>query len=796
MNATIRVVVGLVVLLSAPFADAQESVFDDREQNLVGGLRDRSLFELAELHCLKVLDRQNLTPTDFASLAVERIRVRTSQARVADDRELHWQQVDQIADEFFESHAKNPQTVLVGFQQALAHLSFANLLQQEVEAKIANPGDREKGLQQLFQARTLLGQTKQQTLATIRNQANQNLSPDMLTSEQLRTLVTSLEYQLAIVNLTSARLTDASTEAEQLNRLDSLGRVPAQLAAVRGAVANSRALWWKAWIKEATCRRMLGEFQAADDVLKRLRSEKRPTAVDAMFLQEEMALAIAIDDRARMKSLAERALKKRHDAETEVALVQLLVAAGQIEKASALAKKISTSHGLWWARRADIALLSGAGKSTVSNKAVGSAELRMLLEAAEKAEQNGDLEAAARGYLSVAASQFSDGNRAGGLGTTVRAAMAMEKQGKHDEAAAVLLKASKSYASESLSPSIHLRGCWNLSKANSEQFEKEATSHIRQWADSETANQARNWLAAKQVAGKNFDAAFETLVATQPSSPLFSSAVALARYAGRKQLQSREMKGLAIRPDARKLLQRWGDVFQRCDESKQPMVAVAMAELGIFWQAEDAKVSARRMLGVAESPIAESDVEFQILLALLSEAEAKQRIEKANSLPFNVTLVRQLLLRLERLEDSRLLGEVKLAIAENAIPAVEDPKVRYQFRIAKASALTMLGRKPEALKIYQELGEANPKNLKAMVGWARASSGEQALRIWRSIASRTASHSPSWFEAKYNVARLLHESGKSDEAAKMLKYIKAVPPGWEKSDIGDDFERLLRDASR
>jgi len=271
---------------------AQESVFDQREQQLVGGLRDRALYDLAESHCLKVRARENLTPTDFATIATERIRVRTSQARTAKDRPAQWQMVDTIADEFTAAHSKNPRSVLVGLQQSLAHISFATLLQQEVEARIAKPNGREQGLKQLISARTILDRTKQETIDTLKDQANQNLSPDMLTGEQLRTLVTSLEYQMAIVNLTSAQLTDASSESEKLNRLDSLGRVPDQLKAVRGAVSNSKPLWWKTWIAEASCRRMLGELPVAQRILKTLKNDKRPKSTDKMLLYVSQSLGL------------------------------------------------------------------------------------------------------------------------------------------------------------------------------------------------------------------------------------------------------------------------------------------------------------------------------------------------------------------------------------------------------------------------------------------------------------------------------------------------------------------------
>jgi hypothetical protein len=67
-----------------------------------------------------------------------------------------------------------------------------------------------------------------------------------------------------------------------------------------------------------------------------------------------------------------------------------------------------------------------------------------------------------------------------------------------------------------------------------------------------------------------------------------------------------------------------------------------------------------------------------------------------------------------------------------------------------------------------------------------------ALDKWRRVAARLRSYSPYWYEAKYEVARLLIESGDSAAATKLLKYIQAIPPGWDKSPFKSKFEQLLR----
>ncbi len=790
--------VALVLFLSFVPQPLLGQVFDSREQNLVSGLRERSLYALAERQCQEVLGRKGLTPSDFASIAVERIRIQTSQARTAQKRDLHWTAVDEIAGEFEAKHSGNPKAVLVGLQQALAHITFANQLQQEVEAMIGDlEAKRKQGLEQLAASRRVLDRTRQLTMDTIKLQANQNLNSDMLSSEQLRVLKTNLEYQQAVVNLTSAQLADPTTKEGKLDRLDSLGRVPEQLGSVRNAVAKSKPLWWKTWIREATCRRMLGDLTPAQRILGSLDQRGRPKSVDSMLMRERIELAIAMNDPAEMQRIARNASQGRFDPETEIALIRLLVGLGKVESASRLGRMIAATHGAWWARRADLALLSKSGKTANASPAVDEAGARMLFEAAEKAERSGDLNAAAQGFQSVATTQFSTGDAAGGLATSVRAAMALEKQGKHKEAAGILLTPSKAHPKEKLAASIHLRGCWNLSKANDPQFVPESKWHIKKWPDSESANQSRFWVASKQIAKKEFKDAFETLLSSQSTSNQFSANVNLARYASRKLLSDAEDRKRTTRPIAQRLMQDWMRVYARCADEAKPLVVVAMTELAIGWQVEDTTDSLHMMTAVEVLPITKSNLEFQYLLAILEgPPKGKQRIEKTTTLPVDSRVVMQTFRLLSRINPDKQVFEIQLAIAENLLGRSSDEKLKKMLTFSKAKALAGIGKKQEATSILKKLAQADSGNQKVLVALAEISDGAEALKLWRSIAARSSAQSQVWFEAKYNVAKLLHDSGKSAEAEKMLKYIKAVPPGWEKSELKSEFEKLLRACSR
>ena len=67
----------------------------------------------------------------------------------------------------------------------------------------------------------------------------------------------------------------------------------------------------------------------------------------------------------------------------------------------------------------------------------------------------------------------------------------------------------------------------------------------------------------------------------------------------------------------------------------------------------------------------------------------------------------------------------------------------------------------------------------------------RALGQWRRLAASTPPHSPAWYQAKLNVARLLVADGQSGDARTMLRYLKAVPPGWSQSPLAPEFEALL-----
>ena len=102
--------------------------------------------------------------------------------------------------------------------------------------------------------------------------------------------------------------------------------------------------------------------------------------------------------------------------------------------------------------------------------------------------------------------------------------------------------------------------------------------------------------------------------------------------------------------------------------------------------------------------------------------------------------------------------------------------------------------------MLQGLVEANPRRLDLRIQLATAYSGtegqsEAALRNWRIVAQGVKPRTENYFEAKYNIAKLMAASGDREEAKQLLEYLK-IPPGWSDSKRKNDLENLLNELSR
>lgn len=813
-------------------------VFESREESLVSGLRARGLYEIAQQQCQQLLSRAEVSKTDVAAITVERLRIQTAKSltTASSVRKQQTTRIDEIASDFSAAQRGNPRQVLVTVQHGLSHLAVAKLLRQELAAQYGDDSAQQTGIDHLTKARTILKRAFDETVRLQSSQRNRATPKDGLTESQLQTLVTNVQYQLAVTNLVSARFYDlpaakkggSNDRLATLNRIDSLNMVAKQLASVRLSVSETKTLWWQTWIDEIACQRMLGNVAQADQILKRMRSSQRPQSTNAALIVEEIELAVSLDDGKRMQVLADRAAKlSPKSAELDVALIQLLVTLGRIEQAASLTRVVEAKHGSYWARRAELALLSGDSKSDSpqANSTVSAAESSQLLRFAEQAEKNGNLENAIKGYLSVAASQLGRGDEADGLATIVRAGKLFEQQKEHVQAANLFLDRSLKASEQPIAASIHLRGCWNLTQVAAAEldqlpggaasFQQRLQEHVRTWPQAQSSNQARYWLGADLVKQTQYESATEALRQVDPASVHFTPAVALIRFANRQQLMQLENDSKPVESTARRMLQQYEQMLDSAPSAQRPQLVSAMASLAFAWNAEPTEDSIRRIRGaIADRAASETPAEL-LLFSSLAEAVAtdasdenfQTSLDRSFAKPISDINAAELLRTVDRMlpnfsgQQSSRLNQIKLETANKALLQTKSAALRKSYSIARAQSLAAMGRTSEAIKDFQKLLTQDENNLTAKAALARLlsvdpSQREIALSQWRSIASRTKPQSEIWFEAKLNVAKILVAENRKDDAQKMLRYLQAVPPGWDQSTFKTAFDELLRECSK
>ena len=154
---------------------------------------------------------------------------------------------------------------------------------------------------------------------------------------------------------------------------------------------------------------------------------------------------------------------------------------------------------------------------------------------------------------------------------------------------------------------------------------------------------------------------------------------------------------------------------------------------------------------------------------------------------------------MQRLPPSKNLARFELELADKGLLNEKFSSTEQHAAIlerTKAAALAATGQTKSATELFEELITRWPADISIRRSMAQSLGGrngdpEKALKQWRWIASRSRTRSESWFEAKYESARILVSLGKKQDAQKLLRFIQAVPPGWQKSKYRVRFDKLL-----
>ena len=809
-------------MLISSFANAADR-FNNRERSFVAGLRSRQLFSIAESYCIDSLRRPDITVTDQAALTVELMQSRASKALVANpsQRAVAWESVWQTQRDFETNFPRHPKILLVRIQTALSRLAYAASIQQELSAEMTPPPEvdsaRETMIDQLRQSRRWFERIEREIQQLIPQKRSKSPSDDEFSVDQLTAMQNNVRLQVAKCNLQTAYGYDAN---DTTNRASIITDVLQVLTEVQNSASPEQRIWWLAKITQIECQRLIGRNSDALRILNGLPDEEQPLDLASQILEQRLLLAVARTDTAWAKKHLQQSSKTRlsnQSPQMDIAQMRAAVMLSRnadadsnrqrwLDRAAEIVRTIETNHGAYWSRRAGLALIDATGSSAQAAAVSPSAGQReILLQTAKRATRNGNDEDALKAWSRAIQLTPSGVDR---QSLQINASKILERLKRHRAASAMLLDGSIEAPQTEIAAAMHLRGCWNVAQLNTnDELIASLNQHLEKWPNDSTATQAAIWLAAEFNQRRNYDSAVTTL--TESQRPVSNDVIAQLRnifYSSQKHFSgdSDRVKNLATKIVP--YLQQQLDVVSEANTAES--LVLASAEIGLLSGslnpaevADIIKQYALRFPIDHQSPIQVYNSVLKVLIdndltlatriletLMPSESDCRKLLSIVNE-----QLVSNLQSDSER---TRSANNFLLAVVDEALRRPLSIQQTTAWNFQKAKLLRQTEQYKRSLALLTPLAQQFRNDAEIQLEYARALTQSEdrwddALKAWRTLAKQLKPKTENWYEAKFNVAQSLVQSGQDEDAEKLLRYVQAVH-GWEGSQWAKPIESLLR----
>ena len=820
MNRVFCWIAGIMLMAQSAIAQQYEepqSVADAVQ--VIEGLTQRRLFDLVTPFAEEQLSSEAMDRIGSSSIVLALVRSKVTQGThsLGEQRALAFEQAERVAADFAARDPNHPRQPLVDVQVALAHLQYGSLVQQELAAEIAGPEQRTLALNEFRQAASQFREINKQIDRLLPIARTRTLQAGELSPEQLGNLKNNVQYRTAEVNLARAQLYELS---DRLNRIDALNQVLSQLEQV---VSNSNPdipLWWDAQVSRASAFRLVGQQAAALELLRKLPANVPNPEVATKLLTEKIYASIQSNNEAAWDGLltAVRVIKYPTP-RLQLAELQLLMAkstkAAASDKAdwqkwaTDLVAEIENRHGPYWGRRAEIVLVGSV--ETSSNTSSSTGELQFLLRQGDTALRRKNYDAASKAFLQAVKLSTNAGQNEQAIATTARLSECYELASQHEKAAECLLSMGEKLPKFDSAAKLHLRGCGNLLKLNSELPPEETDrvienlqTHIANWPEQESANQARLWLGNVYQKRGDWRLATQSYSEIELGSPLLTKAALLIGPTAQQWI--RPLSGRESQSAAREFVGWMRNRIESTEsnststvESKARLL-IPLLDIGLQHNVLAPSQAVELVESVLDRKLKPAELReslmVQRLVALFQQADKSLRpdenfvqVESAiNELPSNARLLASCLDKIKRAIPADRVGSFAKPILKICNKAKQDPELsdREFWEIESAIAGASAGEPAAGTGTLEKLARQHPKSSRIQLAYARALSsqakpGEAALQQWRRIASRVKKDGEHWLEAKYNVIQLLVQNEQRDEAEKLESYLSITSTAWRKS---------------
>ena len=819
-------VLASLIMLTFHQAEAQE-VFRARQQvnvRMIEGLSQRRLFDLATGHAERVLANQSTSGRERIDVIVALIDTLSQKAFQGRDLQ-YWTDAKKVATDWIQQ-SQSPRKILILVQAAMVDQLLVEKRVREIETDSAKPGAREQALTLITGLDNEFDSLQQEVRRLLNRRPGPREQAEWFSANELLTLRYNLEYQQARALLHRAALYGKD---QQLNRDDVLTRVEKQLTSVLQSVGPDQRLWWMSQADRIAIARDTGDFRKAEVIFKGLPKNGIAPGNQNLIKAEWIRTLTARSELDHAVFIAGKDSIATESPRLDLARVELFVAmAGQDgdrtwqQRSLDLTRSIEESHGGYWGRLANLAVVGAASMNPESGSNIDLL-IRVADEAQRKKQWNEAIKALDAAFAKAAETQKPD--IAWKLG--FRAASIEQTQGQHSVACDRFERLAIRFSDLPQAPTGLLMASWNLTRIMKNdadlrtRYEAMLVRLIETWPLSSSANQARIWLASIKQSQQNWPAAIGLLLDVSTASQLFGKTVVDLRKITRQFMAqssvSRESKSnirsaLAVRlsplveVDAQSMPENW--------KSTRVQIVLCLAELK-FLYGTDIPIELLTLLDYfPQDPTLDSDVRA-LARALIRTGQIKNGVADAHfSLgPDSKQIEDQLDIFYSAFVSDRLESDgnplagslLKLGRAyESEIDGLPPAKKKAWY-LAIMDALVNTNQIDDAVRMATDLANTRyPRDLAVQIRVAQllTTSAKQdtavasdALRQWRKIAKASRKNTGTWYKAKYHVARLLSDQGNDEQALKLLRFIRAVPPGWENAENANLFDELFKSLS-
>ena len=790
------------------------------------GLRQRRLFDLADLYAEQQLTNGVIEQNEKSAIYLEKIQTQVAAAIVAtgQEREAAWDAAHQVQKTFDKRLPGHPQRLLITVQDALVYFSQGNLIRQEIAAEIAPESLKDKALAQFRAATTAFGEIEREIEKQLPIARSRNNNGGHLTALQLTNLKNNIRYRLATINLAKAQLYEPS---DKLNHIYALTQVLERLEQVTTQSNPDLPLWWDAQIATATCFRLQKDATSIRKWFGSLPDSELSEELKAKILTEQILTAIDFNQRGQFELLLKKfSVIDAPNPELQLAGLRMMMAQAadaegdqkrsKLAAATQLVKVIEATQGQYWARRAEV-LLVGSVK-VGGGQPVASSDFEILVRQGQAAFRKQNFNDAAKAFDKALAYAIGQDSAEQALQLAVRFAQCHESQKQHAIAGEKLLTVAQQFREGKLADVIHLRGCWNLAKVPDSQptMLEALRTQAEIWPDSPDTDQARLWLGSAYQRASQWQRAFDAYNSISFASPHCISGIDQLETCASSLLKQARDNGNNPQPLARQLTDAVGDrLGLEASQSGNPNSAgdvqnwngaqrsllIAVLAIGL----PNKTISADRAIELLDMAGRASDLseqwrtqsrQIKLVAASLTPSDLDP-LEVIRSLPNDAAIMLRCYQRLKNTLSAKQFDSVAAARVMICDKALIDKTVADKefWEIERLVAQVASSDSASATQALKDYAAKYPKSLKVQLTYARALSQmaqdsqstqnsldrSEVLAQWRRVASRVRPESDAWFEAKHNLIDQLIQDGQQAEAEKLLRFLKVTVPTWDQS---------------